>query len=370
MTNWHSSDLSDRSKPTVVSLYSGAGGLDLGFAKAGFNIVFANDIDPSAVATHRAIPSIRDPRWRKTAQTFRRTEVVLGDVRDLGDQFERGISDVVIGGPPCQGFSVAGRMDPEDPRSKHVFDFLGIVARIRPRAFVMENVAALAQNARWSEVISSLQEYAGVHYKTQLVVLNASHWDVPQSRLRMFLIGVDHSMPGLDFSMPESACRPPTVRDALKQLPKYGEPGNDSYCTARITLAKSPVLRRSPFAGMLFNGQGRVINLDALSPTLPASMGGNRTPIVDQRNLDDPETVPWIVDYHRRLFVEGKPPLTKIPESVQLRRLTVEESAALQTFPDDMRWHGSQSAQFRQIGNAVPPLLAYAVARALRLAVF
>ena len=273
----------------------------------------------------------------------------------------RGAADLVIGGPPCQGFSVAGRMDPNDPRSRHVWDFLGVVARVKPRVFVMENVKALAVNRRWAQLLRSLvSEAEGMGYLTQLLILNASHFGVPQARERMFLIGRTE---GASVApVPVSAGVPPTVRTALKGLPRYGEAGNDTFCRAIITTAKNPVLRRSPYAGMLFNGQGRPLSLDRPATTLPASMGGNRTPIVSQLSLDGKDDG-WVEKYHAHLWAGGEPH-ESVPE--HLRRLTVEEAAALQTFPIDVEWGGGQNAAYRQIGNAVPPALAYHVALAVR----
>lgn len=365
MSKTHSSSTpSARNGLHFVSLYSGAGGMDLGFARAGFTPVFANDIDPFAVQTYNRLHQVKDPEWADAANRFEAHSAVCGDVRVAGSVLEEGMADLVIGGPPCQGFSVAGRMDPNDPRSRHVFDFLGLVARIKPRAFVMENVAALARNKRWADIITALKETAAPDYKVELVVLNASHWDVPQARERMFLIGVP--LDGPDFTLPEAptALNTPTVRDALSLLPQAGSPGNDSLCTAAITLAKNPILRRSPYAGMLFNGQGRAMNLDRPAPTLPASMGGNRTPIVDENELIGLSS-PWIEQYHHHLFHENGKPLTSLPEHAHLRRITVQEAAAIQTFPLDVPWQGRQSAIYRQIGNAVPPRLAYHVAKAV-----
>jgi DNA (cytosine-5-)-methyltransferase len=366
MQNPHSALADKTDSLSFVSLYSGAGGLDLGFAKAGFYPVFANDIDPFAVATHNNLSQVRDMEWRDAASKFEECKAIAGDIRNLGNKVYPGMADIVIGGPPCQGFSVAGRMDPNDPRSKHVFDFLGLVARVRPRAFVMENVAALARNSRWSDVINALKKNASLNYKIQLVVLNSSHWGVPQARERMFLIGTAFDSPDVDLSEPTTVDTPISARSVLSKLPDLGSEGNNGVCLAKITLAKKPVLRRSPYAGMLFNGQGRVINLDGPAPTLPASMGGNRTPIIDQDNLDDPSHQSWILDYHKRLFVDGGEPFENLPEDVNLRRISVQEAAALQTFPRDIKWHGSQSVQYRQIGNAVPPKLGYAVAKALK----
>lgn len=352
---------------TFVSLYSGCGGLDLGFARAGMRPVWANDIAQSAVDTYNRIPKVQDPQWTDAAKRFEGHNAVAGDVRVVGRDLERGMADLCVGGPPCQAFSVAGRMDPEDPRAQHVFDFLAAVARIRPRAFVMENVAALARNRRWRKVIDQLASTAARDYDTCLIVLNASHWGVPQARERMFLIGLPRGTGVLPMPPAPTAESPPTLGDVLRKLPEAGQPGNAQLCTARVTMAKIPVLRVSPFAGMLFNGQGRPIDLNRPAPTLPATMGGNRTPIIDLGQLERGQT-PWVVGYHRRLTKQRLPPIPELPDEARLRRLTVEEAAAIQTFPNDMDWCGPQTARFRQIGNAVPPVLAWHVARAVRAA--
>ena len=348
---------------TVVSLYSGAGGLDLGFAQAGFRPILANEIVPAAAQTHSLLHTITDPQWKTAAVNFNDTEVVTADVRDIMSEFYKGQADIVIGGPPCQGFSVAGHMDPRDPRSRHVFNFLDVVKIIRPRAFVMENVAALARSPKWVEIRHRLVDEVSADYKTFMFVLNAAEWEVPQKRERMFFIGVP--LDAADVDLTPKDLGPITVRNVLSTLPTWGDPGNNTLSTAKIVPAKNPILRRSPYAGMIFNGQGRVINLDAPSPTLPASMGGNRTPIIDQRALTE-RAVPWIETYHHRLAVEGENPLSELPKDAFLRRLTVEEAAALQTFPKDMPFQGPRSEKFRQIGNAVPPVLALAVAEAVK----
>jgi len=336
----------------MVSLYCGAGGMDLGFKQAGFQPIWANDIDPVAVETYNK--AIGEPVAR------------AGDLANWCDDLPApGSVDLVIGGPPCQGFSVAGKMDPHDPRSRHVFSFMAAVHQLRPRAFVMENVRALAINRRWKTLLGELTGRASdAGYATRLLLLNSSCYAVPQARERMFLIGARTAL-GADLLPPTvTADRPPTVRDAFDRLPSFGAPGNNSASTARITAARKPVLRKSPYAGMLFNGQGRPMDLDKPAPTLPASMGGNRTPIVDQHQYDRGGDS-WVVGYHSHLR-SGGAPCDEVPH--RLRRLTVEEAAEIQTFPQGMYWAGPRSGQFRQIGNAVPPVLAYRVATALRRA--
>jgi DNA (cytosine-5)-methyltransferase 1 len=179
----------------------------------------------------------------------------------------------------------------------------------------------------------------------------------------MFLIGIKDAKPLAPEPVTEE--EPPTVRSVLSALPSIGSPGNSGLCTAKVTPAIKPVLRRSPFAGMLFNGKGRPLDLERPAGTLPASMGGNRTPIVDQWQLDGRAEESWIVGYHSRLMA-GRSPNKRVPK--RMRRLTVEEAASLQTFPDWWEFSGRRSAQFRQIGNAVPPRLAYHVALAVRSA--
>ena len=121
-------------------------------------------------------------------------------------------------------------------------------------------------------------------------------------------------------------------------------------------------MRPTAFRGsLLFNGSGRPLQLDAPAKTLPASMGGNATPIIDQEELDH-GAEPWVVEYHRRLQ-QGGTPLRRVPR--RLRRITVQEAAALQTFPREWRFSGPRVAQYRQIGNAVPPNLAEAVAKSV-----
>jgi DNA (cytosine-5)-methyltransferase 1 len=351
---------------TYVSLYAGAGGLDIGFALAGFKPVWVSELDPDALATHHAVFETLShdlPHLANLDYTSRG-----GDLLALPDDElpAPGSADLVIGGPPCQGFSVAGKMNPQDERSKHVFHFMDVVERVEPKAFVLENVKALYANQKWSDIRDGLRKRADeLGYNTETYLTNASHFGVPQARERMFFIGVRKDLGKPLAPEPTTLANLPTVRHALSQLPRYNAAGNDSRCTARITTAKTPVLRRSPFAGMLFNGAGRPLNLDAPSSTLAASMGGNKTPIIDQRVLEHSETESWIVNYHASLWdSNGAAVVAEVPD--YLRRLTVQEAAAIQTFPLSMPWQGPQSAKFRQIGNAVPPRLALAVARAIK----
>lgn len=329
----------------AISLYCGAGGLDLGFARIGFDIRWAIDHDQFAIETYNA-----------NLEPYG----CCGDVLKIDPP--AGLRpDVVIGGPPCQGFSVIGRMNPKDPRSEHVNHFFDVVEQLRPRAFVMENVKALGESPRWASITERLLDRAsGLGYERSLFVLNAADYNVPQTRERMFLVGLFGAKPERPAPMTEGC--PPTVRSALERLPRFGEPGNDAGCSARVIPASRPIMRPTAFRGsLLFNGSGRPLHLDGHAKTLPASMGGNATPIIDQDELEN-GAEPWVVDYHRRLL-NGGSPLKRAPS--RLRRITVQEAAALQTFPPDWTFAGPRVAEYRQVGNAVPPNLAEAVANSV-----
>ncbi len=196
----------------AISLYTGAGGMDIGFDKAGFDIIWSNDIDPFSVETHK----ILFPNCSSTVGDIRKQK--LPDIQNI---------DLIFGGPPCQGFSVAGKMDPNDPRSKHVWDFLGIVKKLQPKAFVMENVKSLACNQRWVTLRDSLIEAAkSIGYQTNLYVLDASDYEVPQKRERMFLVGIKNGK--IDIPKKVSSIRKPKIIDVLEKIPTYGTKGNDA----------------------------------------------------------------------------------------------------------------------------------------------
>lgn len=333
----------------AISLFCGAGGMDQGFVQAGFNIVWANDFDEDACATYE--------------KNFG-SHVVCGDINEKMKFVDFPYSiDCVFGGPPCQGFSVAGHMNPDDDRSKLVFSFMDFIEKVKPESFVMENVKALGTLEKFRLVREKIFKRAiDLGYSVELVILNSKDFGVPQSRERMFIIGFkDKKSSGLLAKHMLNYQKPsPTVREAIKHLGPAGGEHNEKVVKAIISPAKSPILRSSPYAGMLFNGQGRPIDPDSYSSTLHASMGGNRTPIIDedQLYLDKPS---WVEMYHKHLMENGKPyAKEEIPK--RLRRLTLDEARILQTFPEGFVFVGRQSSVFRQIGNAVPCNLAEAVA--------
>jgi len=337
----------------AVSLFSGAGGMDVGFKKAGFNVVAASELDAYACATFRA--------------NHQETVLYEGDITENFENLaiEKDL-DVVFGGPPCQGFSVAGKMDPDDPRSKLIFRFADVVDALNPRVFVMENVKALGVLSKFSEVRRELMtRFSKSGYTVNVHILNAKDFGVPQSRERVFFIGVKSSIkPASSHRFRKYILKPPSLREAIGHLGPAGCTSNSRVCNAKVTLASKPILRKSPYAGMMFNGQGRPLNPDGWASTLPASMGGNRSPIIDEGHLYN-NSPSWVEQYHRHLMNGGAPyGIGDAPE--YLRRLTVDEAVLLQGFPVDYKFCGPQSKIFSQIGNAVPCKLAHVVASVVR----
>jgi len=152
------------------------------------------------------------------------------------------------------------------------------------------------------------------------------------------------------------------VRTVFDSLGPAGSDKNPITCKAEVTLAANPILRRSPYAGMLFNGLGRPVNPEKPCATLPASMGGNKTPIVDENQIWG-DGSSWVEDYHAHLMDEGEPYDWKSAPKF-LRRLTINEAHLIQTFPSNFEFKGPNSAIYSQIGNCVPCNLGEAVVTA------
>jgi len=339
----------------AISLFSGAGGMDVGFVAAGVNVVVANEIVKDAANTYMA----NHPNCL----------MINDDINNIKEDFGKQEKiDIVFGGPPCQGFSVAGKMNPEDDRSKLIFSFLDVVEIVKPKAFVMENVKALAKLNKWKDVRNKFLDRAQkLGYTCYPYVLNASEYGVSQKRERVFFIGIQGDLffyNEIEQNIVMQKAKPLTVKELLTPLGKAGSDKNPNTCTAKITFATNPVMRRSPYAGMYFNGQGRPIDINGYANTLPASMGGNKTPFIDESYMYGEAEDNWIADYHKAL-IDGVivPEFKEAPK--RLRRITINEAARIQSFPEEYIFCGNKAAVYTQIGNAVPCKLAEVVASGL-----
>lgn len=329
--------------------------MDVGFEKAGIDVVFANEIDKISAQTY----STNHPN----------TEIVVDDINNIYDRLESYAgTDIVFGGPPCQGFSVIGKMNPEDERSQLIWSFLKVVEIIRPKAFVMENVKALAAISKWRDV---REEY--IHRAYELgygcvpFIVNAAEYGTPQKRERVFFIGIrdDYSFEQKMWdNIREQQRKAPVIRELFKDLGPAGTGKNPRTCNAKITFAVRPVIRRIPYDCLMFNGIGRPIDPDGYSRTITASAGGNMTLIVDEKFLHDPTADNWIQEYYDKVInKEIIPEFKEAPE--RLRRLTIRETMRLQTFPDNYVFCGPKSSVYKQLGNAVPCEMAKTIAVAV-----
>jgi len=322
----------------IIDIFAGAGGLSIGFEMAGFQPTVAVEIDQLCVSTYKA----------HSSNTF----VESSDARTIDFIRFKNDADIVVGGPPCQPFSTGGLRKAHLDARDMVPEFIRAVKEIEPDAFVMENVSGLASGSRKLYLNEILEAFRCLGYYVSNAVLKAEEFGVPQRRRRLFIVG--SRKPG--FSFPLASHGPSEGQneivlagDVLTAEPQ-GNPNN-----SKVFYAKKVDIRPSPYHGLLFNGGGRAIDLLQPSATIISSAGGNKTHFIDTLNI--------VPEYHKYLLNGGKPKTGEVPGC---RRITTLESARLQTFPDEVSFSGPQSAQYRQIGNAVPPLLAKAVAISLK----
>jgi DNA (cytosine-5)-methyltransferase 1 len=326
----------------AIELFAGAGGLSLGLEAAGFVSAAAVELVPDACATYRS----KHPE----------AKVFEADISTIDFRAMRGCFALVAGGPPCQPFSIGGkRLAADDPRNG-IPQFLRALKELSPHAFIMENVAGMAAGGQ-SYLLSVVGQMERLGYSTTWQVLEAADYGVPQKRRRLFVVGTTTAK---QFSFPVPthglAGRRPH-RPAGSVVGHEAPPGRPN--TAIVTYALNPSLRPSAYHGHLYNGGGRPIELTRPAPTMLASMGGNKTPWVD--------TLGIVTEYHAHLVAGGYPRHGLVPGA---RRITVEEAALLQSFPAGTAFAGHRSSQYRQVGNAVPPVLAEQVGLALRRHLF
>ena len=320
----------------ALDLFAGAGGLSLGLQQAGIVTLAAVEVDSHAANTF--------------ARHFPSANVLLTDIRKVDLRQFHGRVELVYGGPPCQPFSSGGLRTAANDQRDMLPSFVEAIKLIRPDIFLMENVPGLAVGSRRHYLAQTLNAFTSLGYVVAWKILNAADFGVPQSRLRLFIVGMRNRA----FVFPEPTHgpgRPKPHVTVSNVLPPYqlGDPN-----PAQVVYAKNPQLRPSPYHGLLFNGGGRPINRALPAPTILASAGGNKTHFFDDLNL--------VPEYHHHLLHGGLP---KKGVLLGARRLSVVESAVLQSFPANMAFHGPASAQYEQIGNAVPPLLAAVLGHAL-----
>ncbi len=329
----------------VISLFSGCGGLDLGFERAGFDIPVANEFDKTIWSTFKA--------------NHPKTHLIEGDVRQVNKEdiaeFLDGDVDGIIGGPPCQSWSEAGALRGiEDERGQLFFDYIRILKDFQPKFFLAENVSGMLANRHSEAVQNILKLFEGAGYDVSLTMVNAKDYGVAQERKRVFYIGFRKDL-NIKFEFPKGSTEDDdkkiTLRDIIWDLQFTAVPAapknkhnpeainNNEYFTGAYST--------------IFMSRNRVKSWDEQGYTVQAS--GRQCQLHPQA----PKMVK--VGKNDCRFVEGKEDL--------YRRMTIREVARVQGFPDDFQFiYDDTDTAYKMIGNAVPVNLAYEVGTAIKTA--
>ncbi|MFP3155088.1 DNA cytosine methyltransferase [Lachnospiraceae bacterium ZAX-1] len=299
---------------TMVSLFAGAGGLDLGFEKSGFNVIWANDIDKDACATHR--------RWSKA-------QVVQGDIGKIGMN-NIPSSDIVTGGFPCQGFSLAGPRKLDDKRNSLYKHFVKLVEDRQPYIFVAENVKGILTLGEGSILEAIIEDFSdkGVGYNVFPTLVNAADYGVPQDRWRVIMMGIRKDIGISEYTFPEPCSKKVTLKEALHNMP---EPKTADICQGAYSSR--------------YMSRNRKRGWEQVSYTIPAM----------SKQVALHPSSPDMIKVGEDLWEFGEEGVT--------RRLSWQEAAVIQTFPSNMVFEGSLTSKYKQIGNAVPVKLAEVVAK-------
>ncbi|EDZ57946.1 MULTISPECIES: DNA cytosine methyltransferase [Bacillus cereus group] len=345
-------------KPTVIDLFAGVGGLSLGFEQEGFEVVLANEYDESIANAYK--------------KNHRNTKMIVGDIAELDIKNVFcpyvGKIDVIIGGPPCQGFSQKGqRKTINDDRNFLFKYFVSVVGLIKPMYFVMENVPNLltAEKGYFKKEIYDLFKSLG--YSLSSGVLNAADFGVPQNRKRAVIIGKRGLAPA-EFPKPKNEKN--TIWDAISDLAflESGE-GNEvqDYRKAAESFYQQVMRKKST---QLYNHVATNHSKVALERLKLIPPNAGREVLPKEHLTKSIYSGTWTRMRKDEVSVTvttrfDTPSSGKFTHPFLNRAITVREAARIQSFPDDFRFFGTKTSQMKQVGNAVPPMLANAIAKTI-----
>lgn len=325
----------------IISLFSGCGGLDLGFEKAGFDIPIANEFDKKI--------------WKTFEINHPQTKLLKEDIRKLDTKAFPNDIDGIIGGPPCQSWSEAGSLKGiEDDRGKLFYEYIRILKSVQPKFFLAENVSGMLANRHSEAVKNILKMFEECGYDVSLTLVNAKDYGVAQERKRVFYIGFRKDL-NIKFDFPKGSTEDDnkkiTLRDIIWDLQDSAVPAGEKnqHNPNAINNNEYFIGSYSP----IFMSRNRVKSWDEQAFTVQAS--GRQCQLHPQA----PKMIK--VDKNDCRFVEGKENL--------YRRMTIREVARVQGFPDTFKFvYNNTNDAYKMIGNAVPVNLAYEVACAIKKA--
>lgn len=323
----------------VISMFSGCGGLDLGFEKAGFNIVIANEFDPTI--------------WETFKVNHPKTHLIEGDIRNIKESEFPDNIDGIIGGPPCQSWSEAGaQRGIEDSRGQLFYEYIRILKNKKPKFFLAENVSGMLLDRHSEAVKKIISMFKNCGYNVSVTLVNAKDYGVPQERKRVFYIGFRNDL-NINFVFPEGSTKDDnkkiTLRNTIWDLQFSAVPAGEknTHNPAAINNNEYFVGAYSP----IFMSRNRVKSWDEQAFTVQAS--GR------QCQLHPQAPKMKFVEQNKREFVKGKEDL--------YRRMTIREIARIQGFPDSFKFiYDYTDNAYKMIGNAVPVNLAYEIAVSIK----
>lgn len=345
-------------EPTVIDMFSGCGGLSKGFIDAGFEVLLGVDFDEAALKTfeqnHGDAVAFKGDLFKK--DTLLEIAEIIKDKK----------VDIIVGGPPCQGFSLTGRRQENDERNTLFYSMVEAVKMFEPQAFILENVPGLATLYGGKAKDSILKEFGSLGYTISYKVLYAPDYGVPQIRKRIFFIGLKN---GIEFQFPEPTLNPDeyvTCEQAIGDLPSLEHDlGSEEidYISEPLSDYQTQMRKNS---SKLWNHTGTnhtdlVKSVISLVPEggnhkdLPPGVGDSRKFNEAWTRYHSQKPSKTIDTGHRNHFHYK---WNRVP--------TVRENARLQSFPDDFKLLGNKTQQYKQVGNAVPPLLGFHLANALK----
>lgn len=327
--NYHVLKSKNKSKYKVVELFAGCGGLALGFENAGLDCELLVEIDKTAVETLKK----NKPSWK-----------VIGD--DIANvNFKKIKADIVAGGFPCQAFSYAGnRRGFEDTRGTLFFEFARAVKEINPKIVVGENVRGLERHDKGRTLSTMINVLEDFGYLVSHKILKAQYFDVAQKRERLVIIGVRKDL-NKDIAFPKEKNYTVSLREALREVPKsFGQ---------NYTKQKKTIMQKIPQGGY-WRDLPEPIRKKYMGGSY--YLGGGKTGMARRLSWDEPSLT---------LTCNPAQKQTERCHPSETRPLTVREYARIQSFPDSWEFSGSMSAQYKQIGNAVPVNLGYYIGKTI-----